>query len=278
MVTLTPLTDGVGVEVTGVSGEVLASPSAAAECGTLVKQYGVVVYRGANINDDDLIALSAQLGEIAIVPTGEHPSPEIQTITLDPGKTSPMLASIRRGNFFWHIDGATERNPQKETFLAAREVDESGEGGTEFVSTFVAYDTLTPDDKALVADLEVVHSFGAAQRLANPDPTDTELALWERVPERVHPLVWTRTDGRKSLLIGATAGEVVGWPSADGRALLDRLLTWATRPDFVVHHDWRMGDLVTWDNTGMLHRAMPFEPTSRRLLHRTTLVGDEPIG
>jgi len=27
----------------------------------------------------------------------------------------------------------------------------------------------------------------------------------------------------------------------------------------------------------MLHRALPFEPTSVRLLHRTTLVGEEPV-
>jgi alpha-ketoglutarate-dependent taurine dioxygenase len=34
---------------------------------------------------------------------------------------------------------------------------------------------------------------------------------------------------------------------------------------------------VVWDNTGLLHRATPYEPTSRRLLHRTTLVGEEPV-
>jgi alpha-ketoglutarate-dependent taurine dioxygenase len=32
-----------------------------------------------------------------------------------------------------------------------------------------------------------------------------------------------------------------------------------------------------WDNTGMLHRALPFEPTSVRLMHRTTLAGEEPV-
>jgi alpha-ketoglutarate-dependent taurine dioxygenase len=34
---------------------------------------------------------------------------------------------------------------------------------------------------------------------------------------------------------------------------------------------------VVWDNTGLLHRAIPYEPTSRRLLHRTTLVGEEAV-
>ena len=277
MSTISPLTPQVGVEVVGVSGHDFAGSAAAKECGELLQRFGVVVYRDAFIDDDDLIELSRSMGEVAVVPTGEHERPEIQTITLDPGKTSPVLAAIRRGNFFWHFDGATETTPQKGTFLAARDVDDSGEGGTQFASTYVAYETLSDDDKALIADLQVVHSFAAAQALATPDPTETERKMWDRVPTRVHPLVWSRRDGRKSLLLGATAGQVVGWSEPDSRALLDRLLDWATRPDFVVHHDWRPGDLVTWDNTGMVHRAMPFEPTSPRLMHRTTLVGEEAV-
>jgi alpha-ketoglutarate-dependent taurine dioxygenase len=51
----------------------------------------------------------------------------------------------------------------------------------------------------------------------------------------------------------------------------------STQPQFVLRHRWRVGDLVVWDNTGMLHRAIPYELTSRRLMHRTTLVGDEAI-
>jgi alpha-ketoglutarate-dependent taurine dioxygenase len=97
------------------------------------------------------------------------------------------------------------------------------------------------------------------------------------VPSREHPLVWTRRDGRKSLFIGATAGEVVGRPAAEGRALLDRILAWATAPQFTLRHRWRVGDLVIWDNTGMLHRAHPYGETSRRLMHRTTIAGTEAV-
>ena len=93
----------------------------------------------------------------------------------------------------------------------------------------------------------------------------------------MHPLVWTRRTGRKSLLLGATAASVVGWPEDRGRALLDRLLEWSTQPQFVLRQQWRKGDLVIWDNTGMLHRALPFEPTSVRLMHRTTLAGEESV-
>ena len=277
MSTITALTPHVGVEVVGVSGHGFVGGDVAAECEALLREYGVVVYRDAHIDDDDLIELSRSMGEIAVVPTGEHVRPEIQTITSDPGRTNPVMAAIRRGNFFWHFDGATEVVPQKGTFLAARAVADPGEGGTQFASTYVAYESLSDADKSLIADLQVEHSFAAAQGLANPDAPEDQRAMWDRVPTRVHPLVWSRRDGRKSMLLGATAGQVVGWPDKESRALLDRLVDWATRPDFVLHHDWRLGDLVTWDNTGMLHRAMPFEPTSPRLMHRTTLVGEEAV-
>ena len=59
------------------------------------------------------------------------------------------------------------------------------------------------------------------------------------------------------------------------QALLDRLLEWSTQPQFVVRHHWRRGDLVIWDNTGLLHRARPYSSDSPRLMHRTTIAGQE---
>jgi alpha-ketoglutarate-dependent taurine dioxygenase len=275
-ITVTPLTPHVGVEITGLSGHDLVDRGAADDCLASLRQHGVVVYRDANIDDDDLIAFSRLLGEISVVPTGEHERPEIQTITLDPSKTNALLAAYRQGNFLWHIDGATEQVPQKGTLLSAREVDDAG-GDTEFASTYAAYGALPETEKDEIDDLRVVHSFAAAQGRANPDASEDERASWGRVPPRVHPLVWKRRDGRRSLLLGATAAEVVGWPAERSDALLDRLLAWSTQPQYVLRHHWRRGDLVMWDNTGMLHRALPFEPTSRRLLHRTTLVGEEAV-
>jgi len=275
-VTINAITPTVGLEIIGMTANQLVEPDTAAEAQHALDEHGVVVYREVNISDEQLLAFSRLLGKLVVQPTGEHDYPEIQTITLDPAKTNALLASYRQGNFHWHIDGAIDEYPQKATLLTARAVDPAG-GDTEFANTYAAYAALTDDERAQIADLQVVHSFAHAQGLANQDATEDQRRSWDRVPARVHPLVWTRSNGRQSLLLGATAAEIVDWPAAKGRALLERLLDWSTQPQFTLRHKWRKGDLVMWDNTGMLHRALPFEPTSVRLLHRTTLVGEEPV-
>ncbi|NLU61671.1 TauD/TfdA family dioxygenase [Rhodococcus sp. HNM0563] len=271
----TPISEGIGAEITGVAGHTLTDPKAAARCQELVDEYGVVVFREAKITDGDLVELSRMLGEVVVPPMGgQEDHPEVSAISLDPAKT--VLASYNTGTFYWHIDGATDEVPQKGTLLTALQVSDEG-GDTEFANTYASYEALSDRDKAEFETLRVVHSFAAAQRLANPEPTEKQEAAWARVPEREHPLVWTRRSGRKSLLIGATASHVVGWPEEQSKALISRLLAWSTQPRFSLRHHWQPGDLVLWDNTGMLHRAVPYSATSPRLLHRTTLVGEEAV-
>jgi len=271
----TPISDAIGLEVTGVSGADLVDPERAAECQAWVDRHGVVVYREANISDPDLLAFTELLGEVVIPRMGgleEHPG--VDVISLDPAES--VLASYRRSTIFWHLDGTMDTLPQKATLLTALEVADEG-GDTEFATTYAAYEALPDDEKAELEGLEVRHSLAAAQLMFTPDPTEKQRADWAAIGSRVHPLVWKRADGRRSLLIGSTAEGIEGWSEEDGRALLDRLLDWVTQPQFVVRHQWKRGDLVVWDNTGLLHRAIPYEPTSRRLLHRTTLVGEEAV-
>ena len=62
-------------------------------------------------------------------------------------------------------------------------------------------------------------------------------------------------------------------PESD--ALIQELLDWITQPRFVYRHHWSVGDLLIWDNTGVLHRAEPYPADSGRMMHRTTLLGAE---
>jgi alpha-ketoglutarate-dependent taurine dioxygenase len=274
--TVTKLTPTIGAEVTGISGHEFVDRDVADSCLAALEEHGVVVYRDAHIADDDLVAFSRLLGEVAIQPRGtEKEHPEISKITRDPAKSS--LAAYQEGTFYWHIDGTTVPVPNKATLLSALEVTEDGSGDTEFANTYAAYEALPDQEKAELKGVRVVHSFAAAQLLVQPHPTDEEREMLSKTPRGEHPLVWTRRNGRKSMLLGATAEGLVGWSPEAGRALLDRLLDWSTQPQFVLRHHWHQGDLVIWDNTGMLHRARHYEASSRRFMHRTTIQGEEAV-
>lgn len=274
-VTVNEITPDIGVEVTGLTGTELVDPEQARQLQELVDRHGVVVYREAHLSDPGLLALSELLGEVVIPRMGGLDGfPGIDVISLDPAEST--LAAYRKGTFFWHLDGTTDELPQKQTFLTAIQVSDDG-GDTEFANTYAGYAALPEDEKDELEDLRVVHSFAAAQRHTYPDAPAEEQVVWDRVPAREHPLVWRRRDGRRSLLIGNTADHVVGLPPDESQALLDRLVEWVSQPRFVVRHHWHVGDLVVWDNTGLLHRAIPYEATSHRMLHRTTLVGEEQV-
>jgi alpha-ketoglutarate-dependent taurine dioxygenase len=104
----------------------------------------------------------------------------------------------------------------------------------------------------------------------------TEVEAFHK-PGRLQPLVWKHRTGRRSLVLGWTAGRVEGMDEAEGDALLRRLIAHAEKPEYVYRHHWRMNDVVVWDNTGTMHRVLQFDRQSGRRLHRVTLVGEEPL-
>ncbi|MEH0580623.1 MULTISPECIES: TauD/TfdA family dioxygenase [Streptomyces] len=259
------LSPALGVEFTGVTDPL--DDSFMLRCVEALKWRGVLLVRGLHLDDERQLAFSRRLGQVVVL--GDE---EIFPISINPRKS--RTAKYLKGAFHWHLDGTTDDVPVKVTTLTARQVAMTG-GGTDFASTYAAYENLPRKDRERYEGLRVVHTFEAAQRLVNPNPSERELAAWRTQPAKETALVWRRRDGRRSLVTGATAGHVVGMDPDDSRALLDELLDWTTQERFRHTHDWEVGDLVVWDNTGILHRALPYDENSERLLHRTTVVGEE---
>jgi alpha-ketoglutarate-dependent taurine dioxygenase len=199
--------------------------------------------------------------------------PEVTVISHDPANPNSQLY---KSNDYWHLDGALDEIPAKASIMTGRVLAASG-GDTEFASTYVAYDHLSAAEKELAAGLRVVHTMEAIQLLSYPDPTPGQQATWDARPVRVHPLVWSHKSGRRSLVFGATTDHVEGIAYRRGKRLLAELIERATTPDKVLRHAWKPGDMVIWDNRGLIHRAAEFDKSQPRVMHRCTLLGDEPI-
>jgi alpha-ketoglutarate-dependent taurine dioxygenase len=249
--------------------ETLQSGRHAKEIRELLEQRGVILIRKINFTDEQQLVFARTLG--GVIEQGDR---GIMKISLDP-KENPM-ADYLRGTVLWHIDGFGDDVPTLSSMLSARKISRTG-GQTEFANTYAAFDDLPEARKQELQRLRVVHTMIATQRDVFPNPTAEQRAAWARFPDKVHPLVWTHRSGRKSLVLGSSASHVVGLGLEEGRALLDELMVWATQTQFVYRHEWSVGDFVMWDNTGCMHRVEAYPADSGRMMHRTTLVGEEAI-
>jgi len=259
------LKDCIGSEIrTEISA--LLTPGAAAEVRRLVQDRGVLVFKELNISDEDQVKLAQMMGSLR-----EEGEKGIFKLTFD--KRQKDRTDYMKGTFLWHMDGTHDDVPVFASMLSGRKLSQVG-GQTEFASTYAAYEQLPQQMKDRIDGLKVVHRVATSMRRAGILTPENE-DHWRGMPDKTHNLVWTHTSGRKSLVIGCHAHAVAGMDEAEGDSLLQELLEWTTQPRFVYRHEWSVGDMLIWDNTGVLHRAEPYPADSDRLMHRTTLLGEE---
>jgi alpha-ketoglutarate-dependent taurine dioxygenase len=269
--TATDLTPLIGTEVS-TNRATLLDGSAAPEIRALLEQRGVLLFRGYDLTDEEQLEFARTLG----TPRHEHGT-DITKVSSDKTK-SPIFAEYTEGTYFFHFDDTYMEYPALASVLRARTVAPIG-GQTEFANTYAIYDDLPEEERDFLDTLRGVHSQETIQRKAFPHPTDWQLSLWGEgaIPATTHPLVWHHRTGRKSLLLGETIRAIPGLPKDESDALIRRLLTLADKPEYIYRHDWQVGDILIWDNTGTMHRVVPFDLACGRELHRVKLAGEEPI-
>jgi alpha-ketoglutarate-dependent taurine dioxygenase len=251
----------------------LLSGERARDIRELMERRGVVVFPEINLCDEEQIAFTHTLGTFAHEEgEGSAGKDTVYPITMD--ATINPVADYLKGAFFWHIDGTMSDKPILASIMSARSLAPEG-GETEFCNTYAAWDDLPESEKRELESLKVVHAMWRSQLYWKPEPSIAELEQWMGRGRNVLPLVWKHRSGRKSLVLGATALQVEGLSIDDSEKLLIRLRTWATSPQFVYRHTWSVGDMVIWDNTGTMHRALHYDYKSGRLMHRTKLEGEE---
>ncbi len=253
----------------------------------------VLRFRGQHLDDDQLMRFSALFGELDFAPViaasrvqirgenryvnsaeGGHRYISIISNIVENGVAIGALGAYEA---IWHTDMSYNPEPPIGSALYALEVPPAG-GDTGFANMYMAYNTLPEQLRRQVAGRLCRHdssrnSAGELRR-GYTDVTDPREA-----PGADHPIVRTHpVTGHKALFLGRRRNAYVqGLALNDSEQLLDALWEHATAPQLTWYQQWRVGDLVLWDNRCVMHRRDEFDPTSRRLMHRSQIKGDRPF-
>jgi taurine dioxygenase len=273
-----------GAQISGID---LSSPVTSSDVRAIEdvwRERLVVVFHGQKLSDPELITFSKNFGELD--PPGPNPygqpfnkqHPELNVISnvVEDGKP---IGNLGDGEAVWHADMTYVEVPPKAAMLHSLEVPPPEAGGnTYFANMFAAYETLPADLKKATDGRVAVHdaSTNSAGMLRKGYQVVTDV---RQTVGAHHPLVRTETtSGRKALFLGRRPNAyVVGLDVADSEALLDALWAHATQPRFAMCHEWQVGDLLMWNNLSVLHRRDPFDPKTRRVMHRSQIKGDQRI-
>jgi taurine dioxygenase len=277
-----PMDRPLGAEVHGLDASKALDSGTRAALIRAWKDRLVLALRGQRLSDPELIVFSRNFGELD--PPGPNPYgktfleafPEINVISNVVEDGEP-IGTLGAGEAVWHADMTYMDVPPKAGILHALEVPERG-GNTYFANMYAAYEALSTDVKRAIENRVAIHdasrNSAGMLRKGYAEVTDVRKTAGAR-----HPLVRTEPEsGRKALFLGRRRSSyILGMEVAESEALLDRLWDHAGDTRFAIRHQWRVGDLLVWNNLSVLHRREAFDPGGRRIMHRTQIKGDQIV-
>jgi taurine dioxygenase len=273
-----------GAEISGIDLSGPITSSAVETIEGVWRDRLVIVFHDQKLSDPQLVAFSKYFGELD--PPGPNPygqpflkdHPELNVISnvVENGKP---IGNLGDGEAVWHADMTYVEVPPKAAMLHSLEVPPPEAGGnTYFANMFVAYETLPADLKKAAEGKLAVHDASTNSagmlRKGYKEVTDVRQTVGAH-----HPLIRTEQGTRrKALFLGRRPNAyVLGMEVTESEALLDALWAHATQPRFTLCHRWKVGDVLMWNNLSVLHRRDPFDPKTRRIMHRSQIKGSEGV-
>lgn len=277
---ITPLCAALGAEVSGLD---LTRPMEAAEERSLRKAFlahHLLCFRGAPLSAADFAALARRFGEpqVQLLRQQRHDQvPEVSMLNSTYARAEDKPGDMRRMRLTgWHTDDSYFETPAKATLLQSIEIPDSG-GQTSFCNTRAAYEGLDAAGKQRLAGLHAAHRYDTPRAPVRPTTRTGDEAA--ETPEVVHPLVRTHEDtGQKAIYFNPNRTDrVVDVSHDESEAVLEWVNERMTRTQYRYDHEWRVGDLLIWDNRCLVHSVnMDFPVGQTRLHQRILLRGARP--
>jgi len=271
---VTPLIPAIGAEIDGVDLGQALSETTFAEIKAALHRYLVLFFHDQQLSHEAHMALASRIGEMEVhevfMPLPGHP--EISVLEHD-AEHPPISDS-------WHTDVSYREKPSLASVLYARSIPPLG-GDTLWLSTYAAYDELSPSMQQFLSGLSAVHDFLKAYGsyfLKQEGGKERYRRAQEETPPVEHPVIVTHpVTGRNLLYVNPTfTSHIVGLSPLESNAVLSMLFTHLLKPEFQVRFKWKVNDLAMWDNRATQHYATgDYYPEYRRM-HRITVGGDRP--
>ncbi len=273
VVEIIPFERDVGAEIRGVDARQPLDPATLARLRAAASTYGVLIFRDQDLTPAEHVAFSRFFGTLEIHIKKEFTLPEApEVFVLSNIVENGRAIGVTNFAESWHSDGSHAEHPPIGALLYALEVPPEG-ADTQFANMYLAYEALDAATKAKIDGLAAIHSYQTLQAALYPDKPLSE-EVKHKTPDRHQAIVKTHPEsGRRTLFLGdEIVTGVVGMSEPEGTELVKRLLSHATAERFVYTHNWKVGDLLFWDNRCTMHRVLPFDQARyRRRVHRTTL-------
>lgn len=244
------------------------------------ERHSILVFPAQDIDDVQQIAFSERFGPLETTKLGTNGAGSKLVILTNIGPDGGIVPASDRqvlnnkANQLWHSDSSFKPIPARASMLSGREVPGGG-GDTEFVSMRAVWAALPEALKCAVDGRVAIHDY--AHSRDRVDPALMTAAERAALPPVRQAMVLDHGAFGRSLYLGSHVARIEGMDEAESRALIERLLEFATQPRFVFAHRWSRHDLVLWDNRAVIHRATPFRSgEERRHMVRTTIAGDAP--
>jgi len=281
MITIKPIGGSLGAEITGVDLRDSLDDSTLETLHQAFLDYQAVFFPGQDIGIGEMSAYVSRFGEPLVHPylKSAEGYPGVHELSKSPDEKDTF------GNT-WHTDFTNLERPSKVNALYSVEVPTRG-GDTLFMSTYSAYDALSPRLQAILCELDAVHCHSerykrdlVAQKARKGSVTreDEDSEKYAAASDTViHPVVRTHPEtNRKSLYVNrGFTSHFDGMTEAESKPLLEFLFRHCENPDFGFRYRWEKGTLGIWDNRCTLHYATNDYHGERRTMYRMVVLEAE---
>ncbi len=270
------LSNALGAEILNVNLSKPLNPETISAIQEAWEEHIVLLFRDQDIDSDQQIAFVKNFGRMGTRsrpperrPEGPDYNASVMLVS-NVKKDGRYVGSLPDGEMWFHHDMCYEREPHRGTFLYAMELPSIG-GNTLFANMYLAYDALSDDTKNQIKGQRGLQIYDFAMREVVDISDDISKYRHETQPIAItHPKT-----GRRALYVNPLiTARIEDWTKDESRKMLDELFKFSQNKNIIYEHEWRVGDLIMWDNWCSCHARTDFPASERRMLRRCTIKGE----